>query len=175
LWNTRWQVDGYLGAVPDATRADLEGRFVLGSGVRGVKRQAHIRRAELGGAPRGAGTIALVNTIALYEGWLAALSRSFPGVKSNELHFPSKGVRGRTERGVREALIDMTKTTSAAMQTGFAPVLRAKPHYRGKELDELFLVYRYFKELRNTLVHSGGVATQRLVDATYSSPKKLIR
>ena len=107
-----------------------------------------------------------MNTIALYEGWLAALSDSFPGRNyAPELQFPSRGVNGRRERDVRDAIASMTKTTSAAMAAGFTPVLRAQAAYRGKELDQLLLIYRYFKELRNALIHSGGAATQRLVDA----------
>ena len=166
LWNTRWQVNGYLDAVPDATRDDLESRFVLGIGVRGVNVKRTFAEQSWDNHREELARITLVNTIALYEGWLAALSQSFPGGKRvNELQFPSKGVQGRKERGVRDVLADMTKTTSPAMQTGFTAVLRAQAAYRGKELDDLLLIYRYFKELRNALVHNGGIATQKLVDA----------
>jgi len=141
-------------------------RFVLGSGVRGVNVKRTFTEQSWDGHREELARITLVNTIALYEGWLAALSQSFPGGKwANALQFPSKGVQGRKERGVRDALADMTKATSSAMQAGFTPVLRAQRAYRLKELDDLLLIYRYFKELRNALVHNGGVATQQLVDA----------
>lgn len=43
LWNLRWQVRGYLATVPDATKEDLMGRFVQGSGIHSV----NLRRAAL--------------------------------------------------------------------------------------------------------------------------------
>ncbi|MDQ3822069.1 MAG: hypothetical protein M3321_02375 [Actinomycetota bacterium] len=166
LWNTRWQVNGYMAAVPDATRDDLESRFVRGSGVRGVNVKRTFAEQSWDEHREKLAQITLVNTVALYEGWLAALAPSFPSGKwANELQFPSKGVHGRAGRGVRDALADMTKTPSSPMQTAFTPVLRAQPQYRGNELDDLLLIYRYFKELRNTLIHNGGVATRQLIDA----------
>lgn len=74
LWNTRWQVGGYLAAVPDASKEDIDSRFVRGSGIRGV----NVRRTfveQTWDEHRGElARVALVNTVALYEGWLAALS-----------------------------------------------------------------------------------------------------
>jgi hypothetical protein len=52
----------------------------------------------------------------------------------------------------------MTQAKSPTMAAAITPALRARPDYRGKELDDLLLVYRYFKEARNSLVHGGGVA-----------------
>ena len=49
----------------------------------------------------------------------------------------------------------MTKLNSAVMAVAITPSLRARPDYRGTELDELLLIYRYFKEARNALVHGG--------------------
>ena len=166
LWNTRWQVSGYLSAQPDATRDDLESRFVLGSGVRGVNVRRTFAEQTWDEHREELARITLINTVALYEGWLAALSRSFPDGKwTTELQFPSKGVHGRKERGVRDALTDMTMATSNAMEAGFTPVMRAQKAYRLKALDTLLLIYRSFKELRNAVVHNGSKATQQLVDA----------
>lgn len=166
LWNTRWQVNGYIDAVPSATRDDLESRFVLGSGVRGVNVKSTFIEQTWDEHREELARITLVNTIALYEGWLAALANSFSNGKwVSELQFPSKGVQGRAARGVRDALADLTKKTSPATQSAFTPVLRSQSPYRGNELDDLLLIYRYFKELRNGLVHNGGMATPQLVDA----------
>src|SRR5271167_2227282 len=35
LWNLRWQVQGFLKEVPNATSNDLSNRFAFGSGMRG--------------------------------------------------------------------------------------------------------------------------------------------
>lgn len=166
IWNTRWQVHGYLDAVPDATADDLEARFARGSGISRVNVRRTFAEQSYDEQREELARITLVNTIALYEGWLAALTSAFPGTKSAiELQFPSKGFKGRTTRGVRDALADMTKTTSPAMASAITPGLRARTEYRGTELDDLLLIYRYFKEVRNALVHAGGYADQKLVDA----------
>ncbi len=107
--------------------------------------------------------MALINVVALYEEYVAALSRAFGGTAfAQDLQFPSKGVAGTTRRGVRNALADMTNSKSPAMLSGFTHMLRAQRSYRGKELDHLLLIYRYFKEMRNALLHEGGIATRRL-------------
>src|SRR5271166_4590543 len=43
LWNLRWQVQGFAGTKTHVTKAELHGRFVLGSGVH----SANIERACL--------------------------------------------------------------------------------------------------------------------------------
>jgi hypothetical protein len=164
LWNTRWQVGGYLAAVPDASKEDIDSRFVRGSGIRGVNAKRTFVEQTWDEHREELARVALVNTVALYEGWLADLTKSFSGGnRARELQFPSIGVQGRKARGVRDALADMTKAVSPAMLSDITPILRAQTVYRGKELDELLLIYRYFKEARNALVHAGGLATAELV------------
>src|SRR6266516_731078 len=164
LWNTRWQVGGYLAAVPDASKEDIDSRFVRGSGIRGVNAKRTFVEQTWDEHREELARVALVNTVAIYEGWLADLTKSFSGGnRARELQFPSIVVQGRKARGVRDALADMTKAVSPAMLSDITPILRAQTVYRGKELDELLLIFRYFKEARNALVHAGSLATAELV------------
>lgn len=173
LWNTRWHVGGYLAAVPDATREDLESRFVRGSGIHGVDVRRTFVEQSWDDHTEELARITLVNTAALYEAWLADIVQPFGSKKfAKELQFPSKGICGRTSRGVRDALADMTVSTSPAMESDVAVVLRKQRSYHVDKLDDLLLVYRYFKELRNSLVHQSGAATPTLVDA-YTNIKGL--
>ena len=43
LWNLRWQVRGFLTVVPEATKEEIDGRFVLGSEIQGsnLKKSVH--------------------------------------------------------------------------------------------------------------------------------------
>ncbi|MEJ7791998.1 MAG: hypothetical protein WKF65_08525 [Gaiellaceae bacterium] len=166
LWHTRWQVRGYIEAVPDATAADLEARFVLGSGIRGANVKRTFLEQTWDEQRAEVARIVLINSVALYEGWLASVTRRFSGgAWADELQFHSKGVQGRKARGVRDALAGMTKQKSPTMLSDLTPLLRAQPQYRGPELDDLLLIYRYFKEVRNALVHAGGLGTAQLVKA----------
>jgi hypothetical protein len=46
LWNLRWQVDGFLNAVPNASYADVASRFVVGSGIHGADIRAMSRNSN---------------------------------------------------------------------------------------------------------------------------------
>ena len=71
LWNLRWQVQGFAGTKTHVTKAELHGRFVLGSGVH----SANIARACLDTTwEEHQGQFAkflLIDLFALYEGWLS--------------------------------------------------------------------------------------------------------
>jgi hypothetical protein len=72
MWNLRWQVQGYLGVVPDATVADLNARFIHTSKIHG----ANLRRACIDQAwdkqLEFFAHILLTNLFAIYEGWIEA-------------------------------------------------------------------------------------------------------
>ena len=94
IWNTRWQVRGYLDAVPGATAADLEARFARGSGVYRVNVKRTFADQSYEEQREELARVTLVNTIALYEGWLATITALFPGNKwIDELQFPSKACK----------------------------------------------------------------------------------
>src|SRR6266540_1502515 len=70
LWNLRWQVRGYLAVAPEASRTDLDARFILGSGIQGANlRRAAVEHSWEQQTEQFARQILFV-AIALYEGWL---------------------------------------------------------------------------------------------------------
>ena len=166
LWNTRWHVAGYLTAVPNASRDDLQSRFVSGSGIHGVNVKGTFVDQSWPEQTERLAQIVLTNSVALYEAWAEDIVKPFgPNKLAKELQFPSKGHLGRKTRGVRDALGDMTKHKSTSMDAEFAPILRKQRTFHEPMLDELLTVYRYFKELRNSLLHGGGLASASLVKA----------
>ena len=155
-----------MAAVPDASHQDLQHRFVLGSGIHGVNVRRTFVDQSWAEQTEALAQITLNNTVALYEAWAANISKLFGGKSlAKELQFPSKGHRGRRSRGVGDALGDMTKRKSSSMDAEFVPAVHRQRAFHDDKLDDLLAVYRYFKELRNSLLHSGGLATGALVKA----------
>lgn len=167
LWNLRWQVQGYLSAVPNATKEDLEGRFLAGSGIR----SANVRRAAVEHSwsqqKQQLARFMLI-LLAQYEDWLEATLRPF--LRREEvgkwMQFPPKGVAGNTRNGITEALGLATSRSSVTMTRTFTPVLRAQPRYALAQIGPLLVGYRFFKETRNALLHQGGRAHPSLVQAS---------
>ena len=83
VWNLRWQVAGFIEASPDATKAELEGRFIGGADLSGLDlRRANLRRAasERSWEDHLAdfGRVMLFVAVSLYEGGLLRSLRSSP-------------------------------------------------------------------------------------------------
>jgi hypothetical protein len=67
LWNLRWQVQGFLKEVPNATSNDLSNRFAFGSGMRGGElRRACIDTPWINQLEKFA-ELVLINVIASFE------------------------------------------------------------------------------------------------------------
>jgi hypothetical protein len=166
LWNTRWQVNGYVGAVPDAHSSDLDARFVRGSGVRVNVRRSFVETTWKS-HQRELAALALINSLALFEGWAEGIAdRTGLAFAKRNLQFPTQtSAKGESE-GVAEVIRRVRDSgESDAMERAFGDLLRKEQHHRHEQLEQLLTIYRYFKEVRNALVHSGGSAAQRLLEA----------
>jgi hypothetical protein len=164
MWNLRWQVAGFLAAAPNATKDDLDGRFLAGSGIR----SANVRRAAVDHTwdqqLEQFARFSLYVFVALYEGWLATTLALFPKPAQlvKEMQFPSRRTRGKPSSGVRHAIDLATRSRSSLMRRAFAAPLRAQRRYSLTKIDELLVCYRYFKECRNSLLHGAGLASRNL-------------
>jgi hypothetical protein len=111
--------------------------------------------------------IVSANLIATYEGWAEELMPKF-GARQfiNEVQFPSQGWHGRRSRGVNEAINDArSHGISSDMKNAFYPVYTASRKYNLGNLDALLAIYRYHKEIRNSLMHRGGIADLKAQNA----------
>lgn len=169
LWNFRWQVRGYLEAVPDATEEQLRARFMhatgSGSNYRNFRGgfanttwEVHLERL--------AGVL-LVNLVGIYEAWCKAVILAATGSAAKadkyeqHLQFPVT-VKRPTENAVH-AVTQCTKRRSTAMVAAFYPALRSHFRYSWTNANDLLCCFRYFKEIRNALAHNGGLASPKLV------------
>jgi hypothetical protein len=165
MWNLRWQVQGFMHAKPDATQNDLVQRFALGSGVRGNEiKRACIENSWEDQTGRFA-SILLTNTIAIFEEFLdrfveLTLSGDAKTKAVKALQYPAMKT-GRNYLQAYAALGRSLPELEGVFNSGAA----LGRWYTGGNLQNLLLCYRFFKEIRNAGVHSGGRATVGLMDA----------
>lgn len=104
----------------------------------------------------------LTNLFALYEGWLECLVPKLFGAVSytstiKELQFPTS---------YNHALSIIQNSGNTTISNSFYDLYKNKnKQYNCTHLCNYFSVYRYFKECRNNIIHNGGFADQKLVDA----------
>lgn len=166
-WNLRWQVQGYLAVKPEASATELSHRFVFGSGynfrnLRPVFTDQSWERQQDQFA-----RFVLTNLIALYEGYLEQVGVLFgqPSGTMAMLQFPSSDVTSRAKPGISEGLKILTQDVSSRMDQTFAAALRSSRRYSFAHLDDMLVVYRYFKEVRNAFVHANGMPEEYMARA----------
>ena len=167
IWNLRWQVTGYLQVNPSASHAEVSGRFVAGSGIKG----ANLHRACLDTSwedqQQEFARFLLVEFCALYETWCegALVELGQPASLAKSFQFPTTFTVGSPTKGVGYGIASVNTTQSQTMIGAIYPALCRNLKYSKPYLEELLKCYRYFKELRNALVHSGGTTSTSFLDA----------
>lgn len=172
LWNLRWQVSGYAHARGQRPSVpELRARFVEGSGIHG----ANLHRACIDKTweeqQADLAKVVLLNLVSIYEGWatdlVAELSIGPASVAKNTvqgLQFPTASIKGKPS-GVSVAVACLATPACHAMEQDVYPLRNGKAAVSMQELEDLEVVYRFFKETRNCLMHQSGRASQRQVDA----------
>lgn len=104
-------------------------------------------------------TLWLFTVIGLYEVWAAELP-----IANSEANcqFPTRGYNALSTKAGVGAALD-TLQTSASFTTIYGAALASDPRMIARaRLDDALAVYRLFKECRNSLAHSGGLANDRV-------------
>jgi hypothetical protein len=158
LWNLRWQVQGFLNEVPDASSDQLHHRFVFGSLIQGT----NLRRSCIDTTWENQLSIfadfILTNALAIYEYWADEIL--------DVLHitqFSGKNLQfaARLSQVINHACTQVSDTMTRA----FFPTYSRSDKYSGSIMPNLMCCYRYFKEARNSLMHGGGIASARAEQA----------
>lgn len=176
LWNLRWQVQGYVGARPQATADEISARFAGGTEIRANNLKGTCIETPWEDQLGQFAQIISANLIAMYEGWAEELMPRFgvPGLTS-QVQRPSKGSYGQKRDGVSEALAGAQSAgVSEEMKRAFFPVYSANRKYSLMHLDALLTLYRYHKEIRNSFMHRGGIANHA-AEAAWCSASTLTR
>jgi hypothetical protein len=112
----------------------------------------------------------LTNTIAIYEGWIEEVLETL-GKNSKSLQTalqfpdPTGGGGAAGKSGVSAGISALTAIQSTPMSDSFHAALVGGKYYALGKLNEMLRCYRFFKELRNSDMHRGGMVDQRVVDA----------
>lgn len=167
LWNLRWQVQGYLQVVPDATHDDLSARFALGSGMKGGELKRACVETSWSAQLSQFASFVLLTSTAIFEDYTADLAEAAGGTASRKDNISKRLQFPQTAGGLgyNGALTELKKSLSTALKGVFSASLNNNRRYSGKHLNNLLICYRYFKEARNCLAHHGGKGTDKAVQA----------
>jgi hypothetical protein len=174
-WPTLAAIYHFQDAVLEATRSgasrdDLKRKYYDAVGVQ-VDRSGFNQSFVDFGRTEIASRLAahhLFDLAGLYETWVDAIVGRFnvsnPPHIGKQLQFPTTVSSGSAAHGVAFALRELSVNESNFMRQEILPVVRQHKKYSRPALNNLLIAYRAYKELRNCLIHRGGVADGRAED-----------
>lgn len=162
LWNLRWQVKGFVEIFNgNVTEEDIKKRFIDGSKIHG----ANLRRATLETSweyqKNKIAEILLINAFAIYESYIDEIFDFIQptGIKNKDFQF------SKISKELADLRIGLS-TEDQAVEKAVYDKLSHNKKYSISYLDDLMKCYRYFKEIRNSIVHSSGKATPNLIKSS---------
>lgn len=158
--NLRWQVNGYYHEMNVKQNAKLSSRFVDSEDK--TNRPNLYRTCIRQSWEQQEYSISrnlLTNIFALFEGWLEMILPllGIDEKKGKELQFADKA------RAVLSSFQQHPNTT--LVDTFYDVYVVKNSGSKLAHLENYLKVYRFFKECRNSIIHRGGKADQRTVDA----------
>jgi hypothetical protein len=173
MWHLRENVLDFVALTGERTEAEISDRFVIDTGVRSADLRTTCIKWSWADFRENAAKILLFDLCSLFEAWLeATVGIAMPAGATDKqtrnaikgLQFPTTmGPAGPVD-GFRFQLGKVTVDRSTYMENEAFPLLRTHRKNSWSMMEDLLRVYRYFKECRNALIHSGGLATQKAVE-----------
>ncbi|WP_155636950.1 hypothetical protein [Burkholderia cepacia] len=169
LW---WQVRAYKEAFPSLGMIDVEKRFLSGMKVPGgLDLKKTILNRSWDSHEREFAKAILFEACTIYECWLEevcaiAFSRKAADTAAMQLQFPVGSVdRNGSPNDYTRAIAKANNAAnlSPLMKSEFLPTLKANGLNCYGHLNTYLMVYRFFKECRNSYIHSSGLASKKLV------------
>lgn len=165
LWNLRQQVQGFVASNANTPDTQLTQHFIAGSDIQGADlRRACIEQTWSEQQERLAGII-LTNTFAVYEHWAEEIMTACGKVARSGEHLQGNEIRranGTIARlGIKGVIADFAASPSNSMTLAYYPIAIRAKKFSLPIIDNLANCYWYFKEIRNCMMHGGGVASSR--------------
>lgn len=165
--NLRWQVNGYYHEMGVKQNAKLSSHFVDSEDK---TNRPNLYRAcieqDWEQQEYNISRNLLTNIFALYEGWIETIlpQLSNSNVNAKKFQFPHEAgiALSALQQHQNQALVDAMYNVYVSKNSDSKLI----------HLDNYLKVYRYFKECRNCIIHSGGRTNQKLIQA-YSDVKGL--
>lgn len=166
IWNLRRQVKEFVDEIGEenTNNDDLLTRFASGSGISSTNLIRACLVKSWDDQQEQFARFLLINLCAIFEGWIDKTQYIF-GFNNNivkQLQFPTKyDASISPTNGVLFALQQITQNQSPLMRNAFYASL--SPHRKNSYLflDNLMIVYRFFKECRNCIAHASSTADQK--------------
>lgn len=168
LWNLRWQVQGYSSVTGKIEVGELHERFVAGSGVTSANLKVACLETSWEQQKSQFAKFLLFDLCAMYEAWLEkvcfiAFSKSQAGDMVKLLQVP---MSARNAAGAYNAAITLANSDrSAFLKNEFFPVVARHRKNTWATIEQLLTAYRYFKLVRNKIIHGGGITDQSCLNA----------
>lgn len=157
LWNTRAQLAGWRAVAPDMSQEDLDARFSAGLDMSGSNVVTFMDARSWDEQVEEIARLRLMMLFSHVEGWLAAMALT--------LQVPAK-----QRRSWAAAMLLPKKYPAALAGLGTSAAMTDLYLASARHLYDLdagitdaVLALRYFKELRNAIVHSGGRASAAVI------------
>lgn len=167
LW---WQVRGFLHEFPDLPVSAIEDKFLSGlplpGGIDIKKTCLNTGWAE---HEQEFAKWLLFEACTLYEGWAEKVCSDVFSAQTYEQHskglqFPQGVNKKGNPVGYRVVVTKANTKTSQLMITEFLPTLKVSKLNCWSTVNDHLTAYRYFKECRNSFIHSDGRTTQDIID-----------
>ena len=158
--NLRWQVNGYYHEMDVKQNAKLSARFVDSDDK--TNRPNLYRTCIEQSWEQQEYSISrnlLTNIFALYEGWIETILPQLSEDYINAKNFQFPVTVGTTLTSMQQ------HETTALVNAMYSVYVAKNSSSKLSHLDNYLKVYRYFKECRNCIIHSGGRTNQKLINA----------
>lgn len=174
MWTLRDEVGRFIAETGSRTEEELAARFVKPSGVTSADLRTTCLKWTWEQQQEQFAKILLFELCGLYEAWLedVVVRAMPPGTSGKDLDPIQKGLQfasGVNKKnqpiGFGPAIASINAYKSFIMKNDFFPVLKSHRKNSWNEMEPMLKAYRYFKECRNKLIHTGGIATQEVVTA----------
>lgn len=174
MWNLRQQVNGYLDTNPSASNDELRAIFAKGIGGKSadLKRVCHDFAWDK--QQQQFAVFLLINSFTFYESWVAntllSLDYNPEKYKGEKTEYKKKKKEfsdlesGLQNKQIYSTISKIINPSSSVMIDLFYKTYSSNSKNCIKLLDNLMLCYRYFKEIRNCIMHAGSNADDRLID-----------
>lgn len=179
LW---WQVRGFQTQFPNLHIKEVEKKFLSGLPMPGGIDFKHLFiQTDWSVHEQEFSKRLLFDACALYEGWAEKVCKDiFLGGNQERyakaLQFPAGRSSNGQPKGYAAAVSAANGASSALMLSEFLPTLKASRMNCWTTIDHHLIAYRYFKECRNSFIHSDGRVTQEVIDlhAQLSSTQRVL-
>ncbi|MFK4050622.1 hypothetical protein [Acinetobacter venetianus] len=163
LW---WQVRGLKTQFPNMHASDIKNKFLGGLPIPGgIDFKKLFIQTDWSEHEKEFARWILFDVCTLYEGWAEKVCKDI-FVSNYERN--AKAIQFPTSNGQQFSYIiavnEANSSVSTLMKNEFLPTLKNSYLNCWPDINQYLIAYRFFKECRNSFIHSDGVVTQTILD-----------